>query len=609
VEETIIEKVSTKLEDSVKNVFSQYLPVLVNNVNQNNIQQQQQQGTSFYSMEQNPPLSGRSHSKASSRVDSPPTKAKSGILNDSDESYGTDPAIRNSIYDRAGKSPSVTASVNGDTEYKEYESMTRELKYLYDNQPSEYEVNGDQSQRDRYYSRLHNTSLFKSPDAVPSIPISSITQDQSRGVATSIYSARNRSPKASARSNRSDATTGRQQFVDTTTVENRRGSVTITPTSPAERNESSIDYIDLASLEQRIVDQMTILSKEFRSEIDSVRLYARDLVDQNVRAVVSPKKLPVSDASYLKESSAALEHAKSEFDIKLSNSLRELEERMDLKISDIDFKVSRDVTCLHKLMDERSDQQTKVLGKMTDEQRWIEEEGIKLRVEHEAGVQKQVKVVKDELSDQMKYFEEKMKNRLVQFINQHEQNFLSVDKSATDALHKIIRVQEEVGVIDNRVEFLEDHMVGSRRRATRSPSQSQSIQGTAPSSRIGGSPPMKLQSSYYQNTSNVVNNNTMKSERSTQLLDSPPQLDNISISDSVRNLDLTEGEDIRLNLTYPNTFKRSARDDNHDLEVDESSLRDLQALLGRTKQRVARVTNSFVSGRASPPTSHFSYED
>lgn len=597
MEDTIIEKVSSKLEDSVKNVFSQYLPSLVSNMSQS----QTQQGTSFYHNEQTMTSNGKPHSKASSRAESP-SKTKSR-LNDSDDSIIGAESIRRSIYDTT-RSPSVSASVNGDTEYKEYESMTRELKYLYDGQHAAEE---DTHNNDRYISRFHNTPLFRKAEAVPSIPIGSLHNDPSRSMGSGMYSSRARSPKtSSARSIRSD-----KQKVEPDV----RSSQT-TPASPSQethyngaskiQSSSAIGTADILSLEQRIVQQITKLAQEFHLEIDSVRHYTKELVDQNLRTVI-PQKLSVTDVSVVKESSAALEHAKTEFDVKLSNAIRELEERVDLKLSDVDLKVSRDVTNLHKLMDERYDQQTKVIGKMTDEQRWIEEEGIKLRVEHEATVQQQIKAVRDDLSDQIKYIEERMKNGLVQFINQHEQNLLSVDRSTSDAMHRIIRTQEDLSVIGSRVDFLEDHMVGSRRR-TRSPPPAATKQHATSTTSAAGSPPMKLQSSYYHP------NTTAKSERSIHLplLDSPPQLDNISISDSVKNLDLTDDDAIRLNLTFPTYATGGSgtkRRQEAELHVDESSLRDLQALLGRTQQRVARVSHSFsASGRVSPPTSHFSYD-
>nr|CAG4718873.1 unnamed protein product [Naegleria fowleri] len=216
--------------------------------------------------------------------------------------------------------------------------------------------------------------------------------------------------------------------------------------SPAKKNETSINHYEsdsikyqklnedrferleqlVFSIQKETRDNMSKLSSQLREEIDGVRSFALNMVDSSLKSYhknfesileqygtrlnshnvslnnsVADKMALNTSASHsltmARESSAYLEQLKAELETKIESVLREAEEKLNGRISDIDYRFNQSIATLHKSVDDKLERQQKVIGRMTEEQRWIEEEGIKLRVEHEAKVETMIKTLKTDL--------------------------------------------------------------------------------------------------------------------------------------------------------------------------------------------------------------------
>ncbi|KAG2393068.1 hypothetical protein C9374_009645 [Naegleria lovaniensis] len=198
-------------------------------------------------------------------------------------------------------------------------------------------------------------------------------------------------------------------------------------------NEDRFERLEqlVFSIQKETRDSLSKLSAQVRDEIDGVRSFALNIVDSSLKSYhknfesileqygtrlnhsplthlnnvsvnssgISDKMvvMNVSSNTAARESSAFLEQLKAELETKIENVLRDMEERLNGRISDVDYRFNQSIATLHKSVDDKLERQQKVIGRMTEEQRWIEEEGIKLRVEHEAKVENMIKTLKTEL--------------------------------------------------------------------------------------------------------------------------------------------------------------------------------------------------------------------
>lgn len=185
------------------------------------------------------------------------------------------------------------------------------------------------------------------------------------------------------------------------------------------------------TIQKETKESVSRISIQLREDVDSVRNYATKLIDtslknyhKNFESILeqysvnstplkgnlvtmnsSPSKSLANNSTNiintsiggLRESSAYLEQLKAELEMKVASSVREVEERIQGRITDVDYRFNQSIATLHKCVDEKLERQQKVIGRMTEEQRWIEEEGIKLRVEHEAKVENMIKTIKSDL--------------------------------------------------------------------------------------------------------------------------------------------------------------------------------------------------------------------
>ncbi len=343
----------------------------------------------------------------------------------------------------------------------------------------------------------------------------------------------------------------------------------------------------------------------------------------------APTQQSVNNTSIVRESSSAIELAKAEFESRLRQEILNLEERLNLKISEVDFNTSRELNTMHRMLEDRLDQQQKVMSKMAEEQRWIEEEGIQLRVEHEARIQEQIKSIRLDLMDQIKTMEERFKNNTGSQFSQLEQSIQNVETNSTDLNSKMIRSQQNYTALTDRVEFLEKHLLGSqfanRYRKLDGPVLGQSTYHGK--STLHHSPPSQLTSTSMLST-RASTNGRMVEENDMYANNQ----NNISISESVKSLNFgnnssrltsyelsmaAQREHRNGNPSYiqqqhqDNYFRDSIPDDRSessvgDVSVDEASLRQLQALLGRAHSKLKQTT-LLTGAKHSPPTSHYSY--
>jgi hypothetical protein len=95
--------------------------------------------------------------------------------------------------------------------------------------------------------------------------------------------------------------------------------------------------------------------------------------------------------------SIAADQIKMENDLKLGKSIRDLEDRINIKLVEMENRNSIATVSLRKHIDDSLEIQRGIITKMTEEQRWMEEEGIRLRVEHEARMHNEIKALEDRL--------------------------------------------------------------------------------------------------------------------------------------------------------------------------------------------------------------------
>lgn len=149
--------------------------------------------------------------------------------------------------------------------------------------------------------------------------------------------------------------------------------------------------------EHSLVVERTISNTvhQLREEIDQVRVFCTELMEDMIPHI--SHEASNSSNLLIREPSAALEQVKIEFDSKLGTQIREMDEKIASKLASLEFKFNQSTSVFQQLVDEKLERHAKVLGKMTDEARWIEEEGIRLRVEHEARTDNQLKYMKSEV--------------------------------------------------------------------------------------------------------------------------------------------------------------------------------------------------------------------
>ncbi|EFC44532.1 predicted protein [Naegleria gruberi] len=174
------------------------------------------------------------------------------------------------------------------------------------------------------------------------------------------------------------------------------------------------------TIQKETKESINHLFVQVREDVDSVKNYSTRLIDTSLKNYhsnfehilqqynvnstplkgslsMSPTKSINNSLGALRESSAYLEQLKAELEMKVASSVREVEERIQGRITDVDYRFNQSIATLHKCVDEKLERQQKVIGRMTEEQRWIEEEGIKLRVQHEAKVENMIKTIKTDL--------------------------------------------------------------------------------------------------------------------------------------------------------------------------------------------------------------------
>lgn len=136
----------------------------------------------------------------------------------------------------------------------------------------------------------------------------------------------------------------------------------------------------LPDFENKIYNRLDSVTAELRSEISNIKQELTSFSSSNnISTVIS------------------LDQVKMENDLKLNKSIRDMEDRINQKLTEMDNRHSTVISNLRKHIDDSLELQRGIISKMTEEQRWMEEEGIRLRVEHEARIHNELKALEDRL--------------------------------------------------------------------------------------------------------------------------------------------------------------------------------------------------------------------
>ncbi len=150
--------------------------------------------------------------------------------------------------------------------------------------------------------------------------------------------------------------------------------------SPVEEEQQSV-LKQVAEQDGKIQQKIQSISTEFRSEIDQVK--------KELYSIASPNSIPTS---------IAVDQIKMETDLKISKSTREVEDRINIKLVEMENRHNLAISALRKHVDDSLEIQRNIITKMTEEQRWMEEEGIRLRVEHEARMHNELRALEERLN-------------------------------------------------------------------------------------------------------------------------------------------------------------------------------------------------------------------
>ncbi|KAL9651447.1 hypothetical protein ABK040_001394 [Willaertia magna] len=201
----------------------------------------------------------------------------------------------------------------------------------------------------------------------------------------------------------------------------------------------------LINQQQQQVIQQQQSSQQQGNNTSQLIKTSQQQVNNNTIPLENNSKIDNSSNSLKKEeesSSQMIEQIKIELENKLENKLesiienklqnklqnkfehyfKEFENKFTSKYTDLDYKLNQNISSIHKTVDDKLEKQQKLISKMIEEQRWLEEEGIKLRVEHEAKVEGMIKQNRKEMD--MFLFDTKEEIlRELSFINSSHVNY------------------------------------------------------------------------------------------------------------------------------------------------------------------------------------------
>lgn len=147
----------------------------------------------------------------------------------------------------------------------------------------------------------------------------------------------------------------------------------------------------------------------------------------------------------------ALEQVKIRFDLKLSAACKDLEDRLITRINEMDLSHSQTAAEMKKDYDERIEKQMEIIGKMKEEQNWVEEEGIRLRVEQEAAMVDQLQSLKQEVVQKSQALD----NKLLEFTHKFKSN----DEPLMDkSMQRLLYIDKRVERLSMRMSHLEKSM-------------------------------------------------------------------------------------------------------------------------------------------------------
>lgn len=210
----------------------------------------------------------------------------------------------------------------------------------------------------------------------------------------------------------------------------------------------------LSQVEVALKSQIEQVSDMLQEEMEQVRQFCTKMFEEFAKSMPSVEQ-KLNTSAIMRESSAALEQTKTEMEMKVTNMTRDMEEKWANKVNAVDYKVTQSVTILQRLVDEKLDRQAKIIGKMTEEARWIEEEGIRLRVEHEAKTERQLKHMKEDVEKMITESTFRVYNGFLSKSAPHNAAFVLPDKTQ----------QEEYTQLFEKVKNLEQHQYHQQQTA------------------------------------------------------------------------------------------------------------------------------------------------
>ncbi|KAL0484380.1 hypothetical protein AKO1_005050, partial [Acrasis kona] len=137
----------------------------------------------------------------------------------------------------------------------------------------------------------------------------------------------------------------------------------------------------MTRIQSQLNSSLEVATKKFKEEVDHIK-------QEVMSANNNPNNLTTS---------IHIDKFKMEHDLKCNKSQRELEERINSKLSDIENRHNNAISQLKMQIENSFNLQNDLITKMNEEQRWMEEEAIRMRVEHEARIKQEMLQLEDRM--------------------------------------------------------------------------------------------------------------------------------------------------------------------------------------------------------------------
>jgi hypothetical protein len=142
-----------------------------------------------------------------------------------------------------------------------------------------------------------------------------------------------------------------------------------------------------------------------------------------------------------------------------NKELEELENRINSQISKLAMELRGEINDVRNYTMGLQNQHQRWISKIVEEHKWSEEEDIQSRVDHEARVQEQIKSIRGDISDQIRSMEKRFNSYLDTYVSQQEQSINNLERISSEAVSKVIQVQQSYLSLEERLNFLEIHSI------------------------------------------------------------------------------------------------------------------------------------------------------